>query len=195
MTVIAARVRDGRADIASDSQTRYGALTFDGGTKIRQLGTNLLIGVAGTPDLLVFLEELQLNVGNVKDADVFRMLREELSPLWRAWCKEHEKLRTDADGHICYPCEAIFAWPQGLALLADDGHLVSIRDGYTAAGSGASFALGALFSANTYEDLHGHGNKDAVIDAVLAASRHSPSCGGEVHHLTVSAEATAADAD
>lgn len=167
MTVIAGIIGKNRATLAADSQAGIGYANFNTSSKLYDKG-EVIVGFAGD---FLFSRALQLALPLQDGSSVWSV---------HEWCYELQaSVREHADGRDFDDDSYIMlaVSPSGLFVMAGDGAVVKVEAPYFAIGSGGPVALGALSVVTPDSDAL---QESALTEAIAAASRHDPYCGGRI---------------
>lgn len=174
MTVIAGIVGKNRAVLAADTMASTGWAKFQTDTKLHEKG-EVVLGFAGNTNYIRPIRNaLPCQRGGDRES-VFE------------WCydlqtsiREHAAeagIETGEDAYII-----LLVSPSGMFVLTGDGAVDVIDQGYFAIGSGGTIALGALSVLNFANDAL---VESALLEAVTAAGKHDPYCGGRIDIMGV----------
>lgn len=165
MTVIAGIMGKNRAMLAADSQAGIGYTDFNTRSKLYTKG-GVIVGFAGE-----FLHARALDYAiDCQHCDSVAGVRE--------WCYDLQASIKEAAGDTEIDGDAyilLVISPVAMFVCVGDGCVVQVEEPYFAVGSGAPTALGALSVLDFRNDAL---IESALSEAVNAAKKHSPGCGG-----------------
>ena len=189
MTVIAAaRAVDGSVTIGADTETEVGYIRLRSPGKLHEVGSAIISGYGIRRVVLKFVE-FACRTTELPDTDPVRneIWLRNVASHWATSMREAGEGTTDANGWTLNSA-LIVAMPGAIWRVDGSGWCDPVQEDYTAGGSGAEVAMGALYadrlSPRARPWLGAADARNAVQVALAAACQHSRGCGGPVHILT-----------